>query len=219
MKLKLSLLALVVALTGSASAALYTLTTGSSATSTGIANSAGIGFQNSASAAFAGPGFASFGVFVGLTDAEIMAATSPATLISAYSQFGVGGPFNAPGLTANRSTFARAETATVTGTTFANAFMYVFVGSGTTLQNSAEYLILKTSFKYDPAQDAIPTASTVTITPANSEVLIGRLVGDVKTTGADASVTPGWQTAALIPETSTALLGALGALGLLRRRR
>lgn len=221
MKLKNCILASLFVLATNASAALYTLTTGSSATASGIANSAGVGFQNSANAAFAGAGFVSFGVFSGLTDAQIAAATTPATLTSAYRQFGLGGTFTAPGLTANRSTFSRAENAPVGGTQFANQLMYVFVGNGASLAASTEFLILKTAFAFDPARDAIPTAETLTINTANTSVLIGTLVADVRTTGTDSSATPGWRTAALnaIPEPSTMLLGALGALGLLRRRR
>jgi hypothetical protein len=95
----------------------------------------------------------------------------------------------------------------------------VVVGNGTTLAESTEFVVLKTTFTFNPAQDAVPTPETLVITRANTTTLIGTEVDDVRTTNTDSTVTPGWATAALIPEPSTALLGLIGALGLLRRRR
>ena len=200
----------------SASAALYTLTTGSSATASGIVNSAGVAFQNSANAAFAGPGYVSFGTFVGMTDAEIVGASFN-DLVAAFRVFGTGGTFTAPGLSANRGTFSRAENVAVAGSIFAGMPIYVFAGNAAgDLAASAEFLLLKTAWTFDPAQDADPLPRTLTIDTTNTQTLFGTIVPDVRTTGTDASATPGWM---MVPEPSVALLGALGVFGLLRRRR
>lgn len=233
MKLNYVLMALAATLVSSASGALYTMTTGASATANGIVNADGVGFQNSASASFAGPGTVSFGTFVGIADSEI-ASASTATLVAAFRLFGVGGVFTAPALSANRSTFSRAESMDVDMQMpqyhdFNGATMYLFAGNAanatsgntraltlTALANSSQWLVLKTPFLFNSANDAISTPTTLTITTANTTLLAGKAVADVRTTGTDASVTAGW---AMVPETSTVLLGALGALSLLRRRR
>ncbi len=204
------------------SAASYTLQTGSAATSNGFANSAGVAFQNSASVSFAGPGIVGFGIFT-ISDAQIQSTTDSTALIAAFTGFGSSatGTFTAPGLTANRGTFSRNSVGTVGASSFNDAFMYVFVGNGTTYANSTEFAILKTAFKFLSTDDPTPTPIVNTITTANTTLLVGSAATDIRTTGTDASVTPGWKTASLvvIPEPSAALLGAMGALGLLRRRR
>ena len=223
MKTKVSVLAslLFAASVGMVSAASYTLQTGATATSNGFANSAGLVYQNSASASFAGPGTVGFGIFT-ISDAQISAAANGGVLTSAFVGFGTTptGTFTAPGLSANAGTFSRNSTGTVTGSSFASSLVYLFVGNGTTYANSTEFGVFKTTFSYLAGDDAIPTPIVYTVTNSNTSVLIGSTTSDVKTTGTDASVTPGFRTAAVgIPEPSAALLGAIGALGLLRRRR
>lgn len=203
----------------------YTWTTGTTSTSNGIQNSAGLAYQNSANPSFAGPGVISWGYF-NITDAQITAATQASTLVSAFQNWNTGtGTFAAPGPTGNRGTFnfnaaARDLQTGGSGEPFQNKNMYVFVGNGATFGASTEFLVLKTSFTFDPAESG-PTAFTKTITSVNSSALFGSAVANVFTTNADVSTTPGWQTAAFapVPEPSAALLGAVGAIGLLRRRR
>lgn len=219
------LLVAAVALCSFANAAttIYTVTTGSTATSSGIANSAGLQFQSASTAAFtsAGPGVVGFGYF-NIDDSALSAATNVTTLTSAFQNWNSNGTgaFNQPGPTQQRGVFSQTAAARdIAGAgEFANKFMYVFVGNAATYAASTEFLILKTAFKFDTAESG-PTAFAKTVTTANSSVLVGSQVLDVRTTGTDASATPGWRTAVLVPETSTMLLGALGALGLLRRRR
>ncbi len=205
----------------------YTWTSGTTATSTGIANAAGVAYQNSANVAFAGPGIISWGYF-NISDAAITAATSASTLVSNFVNWNtapVQGTFAAPGpgATSNRGTFnfnaaARDLQPGGTGEDFATKNMYVFVGSGTTFAGSSEFLVLKTNFTFDAGESG-PTAFVKTMTSANSSVLFGTTTTNVFTTGADASQNAGFRTAPVVPEPSAALLGALGALGLLRRRR
>jgi hypothetical protein len=208
----------------SAATTLYTVTTGSTATSAGVANKDGLQFQSSSVAAFtsAGPAVVSFGYF-SITDLEIGAATSMSTLTSAWKQWnGATTTFAAPGPSQFRGVFSSAATARdlslPANSDFASKNMYVLIGNGTTYANSDQALVLKTSFIFDPLETG-PTAFSKTITTLNSSALFGSQVLDVRTTATDASATPGWRTAAFVPEPSAALLGAIGALGLLRRRR
>ena len=205
-----------------AATTIYTVTTGTSATSNGIANSAGLQFQNASVPAFvsAGPGTVGFGYF-NITDAAITAATSGATLVTAFQNWNTNGTgtFNSPGPTQQRGVFAQTAAARdIVTAGFDTKNMYVFVGNGTTYANSTEFLVLKSAFLFDQAESG-PTAFSKTITTANSSILFGTSASDVRTTSADASVTPGWRTAVPVPEPSTSLLGAIGALALLRRRR
>ncbi|MEI7909509.1 MAG: hypothetical protein WCK77_07715 [Verrucomicrobiota bacterium] len=200
----------------------YILSTGSTANSNGFADSSGKVFQNSASGTFAGAGTVSFGIF-NTTDAAVAAMSTGADLIAAFRSYPAApGTFTSAGLSANAGTFSVSGSAAVTSSQFSGQNMYLFIGNGTSYALSTQFLVLKTTFTFDPAVDALPTATTDTLTSltvASNGLLIGSTTTDVKTTGTDATVTPGWRTASLVPESSTALLGALGALGLLRRRR
>jgi hypothetical protein len=110
------------------------------------------------------------------------------------------------------------------GTTFNTKSIYMFAGNGATLTGSTQFLVVKmdaTTFAIgDDTANAV-TPKTITINPGNSTTLLGSEITNVFTTNTDASTTAGWQMAALtpVPEPSAALLGMLGALGLLRRRR
>lgn len=214
MKLK-TIVALLLS-AGLSQAALYTVTTGTAATSNGIGNSAGIAFQNSANASFAGPGVTQFGIFS--TD-SLSNLTAP-QLIAAFTAWGGTNTFAAPGPAGTRGAFTNAAGArTVAGSEFAGDQMYVFVGNATTFAASTEFLVLRTNFTFNASDDSNPNPIVNTINFANSTVLFGGTVTDLRTTTADASVTPGWITAAPVPEPSVALLGALGLFGLVRRRR
>ncbi|PAW66600.1 MAG: hypothetical protein B9S30_08005 [Verrucomicrobiia bacterium Tous-C5FEB] len=235
MKSKLIILAAAFGGVLTASGAVYNVTTGTTATSPGIAptftgtlsdpaaaalsdfdpNTAGTqaftGYQNS--------GIVGFGIFSSLTDAGITGATSLATLYNDFDLFGVTGAFAAGGPVGNRGVFSRNTSETVLGSAFDTKNIYILIGNGATYAASTQLLVLKTAQQFLAAQDDTPTALTVAITTANTSVLFGRNLTDVRTTTADSGVTAGWGTATAVPEPSAALLGALGALGLLRRRR
>jgi hypothetical protein len=217
---------LALALTwSSASGALITLNNGSGNTASGI-QTTDLGTFRSGTvdgSAFttgggtsAGPGVVAFGFFS--TD-NLGSVASPASLASLFTQFGNTVTFNANGTTGNRSVFSSAQNVTVSGSSFADKFIYLFVGNGTTFLDSTEFLVAKSTLTFAQVADATPTPTVLTIRPDNSVNLLGTEITNVQTANVDTSTTAGWQTAALVPEPSSALLGLLGVVGLLRRRR
>lgn len=216
MKLKLLKVTIAIGLTASsASAALYTITTGTGNAVNGFANSAGMAFQNNSTT-----GFPAGGVSVGIfsTD-DFSTVTSASQLLGLFTVYSQNGIFSNAGPTGQRGTFALAGNQTIAGSAFDGKNIYVLVGNSPALADATEFAILKTNFTFSAGDDPTPTPITRTITAGNSQLLWGRQADDLKTTNTDASVNAGWQTAVLVPEPSALLLGALGALGLLRRRR
>jgi len=228
MKSKLIILAVVAMNIGSSYGAVYNVTNGTTATSNGIASSGGLKTDPTGTAVtgtFTGfysttdPGVYGFGYF-GVTDAAITGATTLSSIYSNFNQFGTTDTFNSGGApTSARGLFAHSQSATVTGSGFSAKNIYLLVGNGSTFNNSTELLVLKNQSTFTDAQDATPTAQNISFTTSTATLVFGVNIANVKTTGSDSSSTPGWGTAVPVPEVSTALLGAIGALGLLRRRR
>lgn len=211
-----------------AQGALYTLNNGTGSTAAGVQTTEGYVFRSGTTAGqttttgnvatFAGPGVLAFGFFS--TD-DLASVSEPTTLVSLFTQFGAGGTFGAASTGGNRSVFSRAENQTI-NPTFAGKSIYFFAGNGSTFANSTQFLVAKMDSQTFVAGDDTANAITpkvISINPGNSTVLIGGEISNVFTTNTDSSTTAGWQMAALVPETSTSLLGAIGALALLRRRR
>ena len=228
MKLKSAISALAVLMLGQAFAASYTFNNGSGANASGIMDTQGRTFRNGTAVgdAFtganggisAGAGVVAVGVFS--TD-DLSGVTSSAQLLSLFTNFGdITSPFASAGPSGARSVIALSspQIAITGNASFANENMYLFVGNGTTLANSTEFLIVKSNLTFNPADDESSTAIDIAFRPETSTVLFGSVVGDVKTSNADATTTAGWQLA-VVPEPSAALLGLLGAVGLIRRRR
>jgi hypothetical protein len=227
MKLTITLAASL-AVMSVANGALYTLNNGTGSTASGVQTSDGKVFRSGTTdgqilgsapqnvQTSAGPGIVSFGFFS--TD-EFSNISSPTDLVALFTTFGVSGTFAAGSTGGNRSVLSSPQNQTI-GTTFNTKNIYLFVGNGTTYLNSTEFLIAKMSDTFNVADDVTNavTPKVITINPGNSTALFGSEIANVFTTNTDASQTQGWQMAA-IPEPSAALLGALGALGILRRRR
>lgn len=223
--------ALFATLTLSLNAATYAFNNGSSATANGITDAAGRAFRSGTTDGqsltatgtwgnwtSAGPGV----VAVGRFNTDLLSTLSASELISAFTgQYGTTFTFGA-GVSGQRGTFApAAQTVAITGNTALSGFnMYLFAGNGATFATSTQFLVLKhNTQQFVATDDSVPTAITVQFLRSNTTTLFGTNVTDVPTTNTDASTTPGWAMSAPIPETSTSLLGAIGALALLRRRR
>jgi len=163
----------------------------------------------------AGPGVIGFGIF----STDTLSGLNATQLVAAFTGFGGTVDFNAAGTGGSRSIFTNAQGSTVTGSVFDTKNVYLFAGNGTTFANSTQFMVAKSSFLFAAADDAIPTPIELLIRPSNSTLLFGTLAANLPTTSTDAVTTQGWNMVTAVPEPSAALLGALGALGLLRRRR
>lgn len=209
----LKIMVIALASVGSASAALYTLQTGTGASINGFANSAGVAYQGTS-------GAMSFGYFT-ISDAAIT-ATIPnsagiSTLVSSFVSFAGPGSFAVGGPIGQKGAVSVAGSGTVTGTNFDGKSIYAFVFNGSTLAAATDIGILKTTIAFAGSQDAIPTPLVYTFSTSDT-LLKGSQIADLKTTTTDSTVNPGFGTVT-VPEPSAALLGVIGALGLLRRRR
>lgn len=214
---------MAIGFTASSQAALITLINGAAATASGIQTTDGLTFRGSTlvGAALggtnggisAGAGTVAFGIFTTTID-------SNTTDFSSFVAFGNIGTFAAGGPSGNRSIFQSAQNQTVTGSQFDGKNIVLFAANGLSFGASDQFLVVDTGVAFNSVSDASPTPTTFTVRPNTSTVLFGSTVSNVFTTNTDASTTEGWQMAAIaIPEPSTALLGAIGVLALLRRRR
>jgi hypothetical protein len=233
-----AVLAVFAATVVSSQAALYTLNNGSGSTAAGVQTSDGKVFRSGTTdgqilgvapqnvQTSAGPGILQFGVF---STEDFSGVTTPAGLVSLFTRFGStdtspNASFGGASTGGNRSVFSLAQSQTIapaSGFSFDNKNIYLFGGNGSTFLNSTEFFIARADALFLAADDVgnAVTPKVITINPGNSVALFGSEIANVFTTNTDASQTAGWQMAPLIPEPSAALLGALGALGLLRRRR
>jgi hypothetical protein len=217
--MKLSIL-LLGGLVLSANAATYTLTNNFGTDSSAVVDASGIRLTgNGVNGTVIGS--AGFGYFT--TDSAVTSATSGATLIdSDFVEFGSNaGLFNDPTFPTNfEGIFSRQGA--VTGTNldpFTGKNIYLVISNASTLSGGTQYLVYKLDAQFG-AQAGEPINSTITI---DSQALAGTLllgsIGPDRTVGGvDSLAEPSFQLQA-IPEPSAALLGGLGALALLRRRR
>ena len=175
-------------------------------------------------------GIAAGGYFLTLTDAQVITlsttlnVTNMASLVSDFqvvvsttldSAFGGGVP--------NGGLFnASNGSVTLPNATHSGKGLYTFAGNATTLGASTQWVLWDHPAVID-AQDTIaqPDSNSLLMAQEGSKLIGGDVVNvnvDFTSIGGGPAVIPGIQLAA-IPEPSAALLGAISALGLLRRRR
>ena len=193
-----------------AQAATLVVTNSNGVDSNAIVSSAGLAYQTTGASI-------SVGYFT-ISDAAIQSATSLATLTTGFQNYGSSSAnFTNAGPQNSRGLFTyNIPTTIIGGTGFENKFIYLFI------QNAAgtEVAILKTTLQFLASDDPTLPNVTKTITQANiGTVLKGGTGFTALTANNDTSAGLAYNTVQLIPEPSTALLGAVGALGLLRRRR
>ena len=225
----ISILIVSAVLVSSSSAASYVFNNGGGPYASGIADVMGHTFSSStpAGTAFpsgggisAGPGVVGIGIFS--TD-NLEGLDSQSLIADFRSLTGLTTAFASAGPLGTRGTFASAAiNIIITGSVFENQNMYLFVGNGTTFSNSNEFLVVKLATQFLASDDNIPTPTTEMFRPtggtAETTLLLGTNVANVQTLNTDATITPGWAMVT-VPEGSTAFLGTIGMLTLLRRRR
>ncbi|MCH7229035.1 hypothetical protein [Haloferula sp. A504] len=142
--------------------------------------------------------------------------TSDADIISAFTANGAGAAFTAPGLI-NTDGFG-AGTSTDGSDSFTGNLVYLLVGNAATLGASTEVMVFSTGQSWAVEVEGVGGAlSPITLSSANLErgiVVSPNLAAPFAGFNGNEGLTFG-----VVPEPSIALLGALGILGLLRRRR
>jgi hypothetical protein len=102
---------------------------------------------------------------------------------------------------------------------FFNKNIYVLLGNGANLLGSSQLSVFKANLVFpDDSEAAIDATPDINLLTAQGTWLLGAPSGG-QTNAGGFPVNNAATMAVLVPEPSAALLGALGALGLLRRRR
>ena len=104
-----------------------------------------------------------------------------------------------------------------TDAAFNSAPLYLLIGNGTTRENSSQWAILKgdpTAFAFPANAESALASSIVSLTGAAAASPVGFAGRQVEVAGAPDTLMLGF-----VPEPSSALLGLLGVVGLMRRRR
>jgi hypothetical protein len=155
-------------------------------------------------------GFIGIGVF-SITDAQIANASSPSTIVNAFTLFGQSGKFGADYGIAG--TYQFEVTAAIAANSVFTGNIYTIIGNASTLAASTQIIV----FKHDATFSPDPAPSGPAMLKNGKGTLLwgnyGLYTADIGLGPAPAFSPP------YLPEPSTALLGLLGAIGLLRRRR
>lgn len=143
------------------------------------------------------------------------ATATTATIKAAYTPFATSTTFSQNGMF--NITLSNALPAN--DTSFTGKIIYTLVGDASTIANANAFAIFTANVAF-PVVDAGGNGAATSLTPAASNVVFGTLRAPNTQPAAGNTYPQGVQVAAEgIPEPSVALLGALGVLGLLRRRR
>jgi MYXO-CTERM domain-containing protein len=176
----------------------------------------GIGNPGVTVSNFAGTALSAGGFYVAVgTYTTVPTVTNYATLLSsvdALIQFGASGLSSSSGTTAGvlQLTTGITSNGGATPEAWNSQEIYVIVGNGNSRASSTDFAILRTAtptlFPANVTQSVSATFAIPTGAALNPVAGAGSVSGNVLTLQG-------------VPEPSAALLGALGALGLLRRRR
>lgn len=164
-----------------------------------------------------GGGFVAVGYFAEISDTDITSAITSADLATSFRLYGTSGVVGFGG-------FGGVYDIEVDGgrlaasSEFVNQSIYTIVGNGSNISNSTEFIIYKSGelFQAD-ISDPTPKSVSVVLGVDGSYLLGGPTGGIVQIGGFDFPEIRA--TVVAIPEPSGILLGVIGTLGLLRRRR
>jgi len=227
MKQKLLLAFAIAPLLNNANAAVYAITNNVGNGTIGITEQDG---QPGASASVRGfnttEAFGTFGYFSGLTDAQVSASTNFSSLYSSFVAFNNNSTSFGATTLGNNGTISMGNSDLDVGTAAGAAFngksiymLFANVANSSAITSTTQFLVLKHNTETFDATDDVPASKAVTFDNNTATMLIGGYDNyQFKTRTSDTTTGAAWNTVA-VPETSTSLLGALGALALLRRRR
>jgi hypothetical protein len=159
---------------------------------------------------------AGFGAFGTLTESGIQGVSTTFSGLN-FKQFGLGGGGVTTSTSGQFSFTGDVGPAAPNAADFLTKNIYLVVGfGGANLASSTELFIYRFNQTFGDLNSPTPITQTLTAAGSEGVTLFGTEIGNPQTTAsgrfAASAITP-------IPEPSAALLGALGALGLLRRRR
>jgi hypothetical protein len=151
---------------------------------------------------------------VGSFDVAPAISSDFASVLAAVAQFNVFAELTSPtavGATQGSIVGSFTGTGGISPVSFNTKNIYMLIGNGATKAGSSEWGIINTGVNF-PANVTLAGSTPVTISSINSFTTLA---------GTEIDITGGKDQIQLVgvPEPSAALLGALGALGLLRRRR
>ncbi len=136
------------------------------------------------------------------TVASAIAGTNSTSLEGSFAGYVEGAPVDTPDITGSNPLLGRA--------------LYVFVGNGATLATSTAWALKQVATIQD---DVTPEVTYLANPKDGAAPVIGSIGTHTGNAGGQGSSTYTTLKLAAIPEPSAMLLGAVGALGLLRRRR
>ena len=132
-----------------------------------------------------------------------------------FTQFGAGGGSVSTSTAGQFSFQGDVGPSAGNASTFLNQNIYLVVGfGGSDLATSTDLFIYKFDATFGDLNSPTPITQILTAADAPGSVLLGTEVGNPSGSSAGR-----YGAVQLVPEPSVAILGALGALGLIRRRR